>query len=288
MKKLFACALGAVLALGLSLPLCACGEKGGNTDANTIVVGATSAPHAEILEVVKDDLAAEGYTLDIRVYSRYEELNPALADGDLDANYFQHITYLNDYNQANGTELVPAAEVHYEPFGLWGKNVGTDEYEAAGFSKTGRTIFVPNDTTNQTRALLLLQQEGFISLPEGASPTDSLSLLDITDRKGNNIVEVTAALVPAQLLGEGDGTLAVVNGNYALEGELPENEQATALAYESAKGAAAQLYVNVIAVRKGDENSPKIKALTAAVKSQKVLDFIEEKYKGSVQALFTL
>lgn len=283
MKKFLALALSATLALGLAFSFSACGS-----DENTITVGATSAPHAEILEVVKDDLKEQGYNLDIKVYADYAQLNPALVDGDLDANYFQHITYLNDYNKENNTELVSAADIHYEPFGLWGKNISAADYEASGFSKSGRTIFVPNDTTNQTRALLLLQQEGFITLPEGASPTDDLSLLSIVDKKGNDIVEVAAALVPSQLLGGNDGTLAVVNGNYALEGGLPEEASTTALAYESSTGIIAQLYVNVIAVRKEDKDSPKIQALVAAVKSQKVLDFIETKYKGSVQALFTV
>ncbi len=283
MKKLLTLALSATLALGLAFSFSACGS-----DENTITVGATSAPHAEILEVVKDDLKEQGYNLKIKVYSDYVQLNPALVDGDLDANYFQHITYLNDYNKENNTELVSAAEVHYEPFGLWGKNISETDYAANDFAKTGRKIFVPNDTTNQTRALLLLQQEGFITLPEGASPTDSLSLLDIQDKKGNNIVEVAAALVPSQLLGGNDGTLAVVNGNYALESGLPEDSSTTALAYESSTGIIAQLYVNVIAVRKEDKDSPKIQALVAAVKSQEVLDFIKTKYKGSVQALFTV
>ncbi len=283
MKKFLALVLSATLALGLAFSFSACGSG-----ENTITVGATSAPHAEILEVVKDDLKEQGYNLDIKVYADYAQLNPALVDGDLDANYFQHITYLNDYNKANNTELVSAADIHYEPFGLWGKNISAADYSASGFSKTGRKIFVPNDTTNQTRALLLLQQEGFITLPEGASPTDELSLLSIVDKKGNDIVEVAAALVPSQLLGGNDGTLAVVNGNYALEGGLPEDNTTTALAYESSTGVIAQLYVNVIAVRKGDKDSPKIQALVAAVKSQKVLDFIETKYKGSVQALFTV
>lgn len=283
MKKFLALALSATLALGLAFSFSACGS-----DENTITVGATSAPHAEILEVVKDDLKEQGYNLDIKVYADYAQLNPALVDGDLDANYFQHITYLNDYNKENNTELVSAAEIHYEPFGLWGKNISAADYEASGFSKTGRTIYVPNDTTNQTRALLLLQQEGFITLPEGASPTDDLSLLSIVDKKDNNIVEVAAALVPSQLLGGNDGTLAVVNGNYALEGGLPEEASTTALAYESSTGIIAQLYVNVIAARKEDKDSPKIRALVAAVQSQKVLDFIETKYKGSVQALFTV
>ncbi len=281
MKKLLACILGTAIACGLVLPLAACGG-----DENTITVGATSAPHAEILEIVKDDLKEQGYTLKIKVYSDYVQLNPALVDGDLDANYFQHITYLNDYNRENGTSLVSAAEIHYEPFGLWGKNISAEEYDSEDFSKSGRKIYVPNDTTNQTRALLLLQQEGFITLPDGASPTQSLSLLDIVDRKGNEIVEVSASLVPTQILGGNDGAIAVVNGNYALESGLPEDSSTTALAYESSKGIIAQLYVNVIAVRAEDKDSPKIQALVSAVKSQKVRDFIDSKYKGSVQALF--
>lgn len=283
MKKLVALVFSAVLALGCAFSFSACG-----TEKDTIVVGATSSPHAEILEVVKDDLREKGYELDIRVYSDYVQLNPALVDGDLDANYFQHITYLNDYNKENNTDLVSAAGIHYEPFGLWGKNVSTTDYKSDGFGKTGKKIFVPNDTTNQTRALFLLQQEGFITLREGTTPTDSLSLLDIAQDNGNEIVEVDAALVPAQLLGSNDGSLAVINGNYALASDLYENDDATVLAYESAEGIIAELYVNVIAVRKEDANSDKTKALVEAVKSQKVLDFISTKYSGTVQALFTV
>ncbi|MGN1416763.1 MAG: MetQ/NlpA family ABC transporter substrate-binding protein, partial [Oscillospiraceae bacterium] len=160
---------------------------------NVIKVGATSTPHGEILEFVKDALAEKGYDLEITIYDDYVLPNKALADGELDANYFQHTPYLNSYNESNGTDLVSAALIHYEPFGLYGNGVASVADVAEGAS-----IVIPADDSNETRALLLLAQEGLITLPEGANATDGVTTLDIVDDHGYNITTVQADTVAAQ------------------------------------------------------------------------------------------
>lgn len=178
-----------------------------------IIVGASSTPHAEILEQVKEALAAEGYALDIVVYDDYVLPNQALADGTLDANYFQHSPYLDSYNAANGTELVSAALIHYEPFGIYGK--GIEDLSALA---EGATILVPADDSNETRALFLLQQEGLITLPEDASAEVGVTTLDIVDNGGYDIQAVQADTVPAQLENSDEGTIAVINGQLCAPG----------------------------------------------------------------------
>ena len=243
-----------------------------------IIVGASSTPHAEILEQVKEALAAEGYALDIVVYDDYVLPNQALADGTLDANYFQHSPYLDSYNAANGTELVSAALIHYEPFGIYGK--GIEDLSALA---EGATILVPADDSNETRALFLLQQEGLIKLPDDADAAKGVSTLDIVDDGGYNIVTVQADTVPAQLKNAAAGSIAVINGNYALAAGLKISD---ALASEDANGAAAQTYANIIAVRAGDENSPKTQALLKALKTDAVKQYIADTYNGAVVASF--
>lgn len=245
---------------------------------HTITVGASSTPHAEILEQVKDVLAAEGYDLKIVVYDDYVLPNQALADGTLDANYFQHTPYLNSYNEANGTNLISAAAIHYEPFGIYANGISSLDELAAG-----ATIIIPADDSNETRALLLLQQEGLITLPDGANALDGVTTLDIADNKGYNIVAVQADTVAAQLKNSDTGTIAVINGNYALEAGL---KVADALAIEDASGDAAQTYANIIAVRSGDENSAKIQALVAALKTDAVKEYINNTYSGAVVPIF--
>ncbi len=245
---------------------------------NVIRVGATSTPHGEILNFVKDTLADEGYTLDIVIYDDYVLPNKALADGELDANYFQHTPYLNSFNASNGTDLVAAASIHYEPFGLYGNGVAS-----VADVKEGATIVIPADDSNETRALLLLKQEGLIDLPEGANAADGVTTLDITDNHGYNIVTVQADTVAAQFNNGDEGSLAVINGNYALAAGLSSSD---ALAVEDASGDAAQTYANIIAVRNGDENSAKTQALIKALETDDVKDFIDETYKGAVVAIF--
>lgn len=278
MKKFFKALLGATLALTLSLSFASC-EK---DDSKTIKVGASSTPHAEILSHIKDDLKAEGWTLEIRVMDDYVTPNTALQQGDLDANYFQHLPYLNNFNAENGTTLVSAAAIHYEPFGVYGKNVTKEDFAE---NKTGRTILIPNDGSNCTRALFVLQDEGYITLKDGVSASDNLSDKDIADKKGNTVTLVEAAQIPAQLENADGGTIAVINGNYALAAGLSVSN---ALATERADGDAASLYANIIAVKAGNETSEKTKALVKALKTQKVIDYINSTYNGAVQATFVL
>ena len=291
MKKKFALLL--TLALAVSA-LAACGQKdnppaasGSSTsgtassstgEKETIKVGASSTPHAEILEQVKDALAEKGYDLDIVVYDDYVLPNKALADGDLDANYFQHTPYLNSYNASNGTDLVAAAKIHYEPFGLYGNGVS-----AVADIADGATILIPADDSNETRALLLLAQEGLIELPAGASAEKGVTTLDIVDAKGYNVQAVQADTVPAQLANSNPGTVAVINGNYALQAGL---KVADALAIEDASGDAAQTYANVVAVRAADADSAKTKALVEALQSDAVKEYIESTYNGAVEPMF--
>ncbi len=286
MKKLALISLAAALVVS-TLTLAGCGSSttgtkaAGETSASadkTITVGASSTPHAEILEQAKAALEAQGYTLKIVVYDDYVLPNKALADGELDANYFQHTPYLNSYNESNGTDLVSAASIHYEPFGIYGNGI-TDLTKLAA----GATIIIPADDSNETRALLLLQQEGLIKLKDGASAATGVTTLDITDNGGYKIVDVQADTVAAQLKNSDKGSIAVINGNYALAAGLKISD---ALAQEDASGDAAQTYANIIAVRKGDESSEKIKALVAALETDDIKNFIAKTYNGAVVAIF--
>lgn len=267
MKKIIAL----VLTLTLVLALAACG---GSSDDKTIKVGATPAPHAEILEIAKEILAEEGYTLEIVEFEDYVIPNTSLEEGELDANYFQHITYMNGFNEEHGTHLVNAGGIHYEPFGLYaGKCASLEELP------DGAQIAVPNDGTNEARALLLLEQEGLITLKEGVGLSATKS--DIAENPHNyDIVELEARLLPTTLQ---DVEMAVINGNYAIDAGLKVSD---AVAVEAADGTAAEAYVNVVAVKEGNENSEKIQALVKALKSDEVKAFIEETYDGAVVPLF--
>ena len=267
---------------------CAGGKTNANADADanadasantgdtvTLKVGASPTPHAEILEVAKDILAEQGIDLEIVEFTDYIQPNVAVEDGDLDANYFQHITYLNNFNAENGTHLVSVANIHYEPFGIYaGKTASLEELA------DGATVGIPNDPTNGGRALLLLQEQGLITLPEeaGLEPT----VLDIVDNPKNlNIEELEAAQLPRSL---DSLDLAVINGNYAMEAGLTV---ADALAIESAQGVAAEAYGNILVTKEGNENDPAIQALAAALQSNEVRSFIENTYTdGSVQPIF--
>lgn len=280
MKKLFATILAVAAAACAALSLAACGSAGIDKHPYTITVGASQTPHAEILNVIEEDLAAYGYTLEVKVFDDYITPNIALEDGDIDANYFQHTPYLNTFNAEHGTHLSSAGKIHYEPFGIYGKDVTQEDYAAV---KTGRTILVPNDGSNLARALYLLQDEGYITL-KSASFTESLTTEDIADDKGNTVKAAEAQTV-AQLLEESKaGTIAVINGNYALQAGFKSQD---ALAFEDASGDAAQLYANIIAVKKGNETHPKIKALLTALCTEKVASFIAETYNGAVLPVFS-
>ncbi len=257
-----------ILALTLALSLAACGGKA--SDDKTIKVGASPAPHAAILEVAKEILAEEGYNLEIVTFDDYVLPNKSLDAGELDANYFQHITYMNNFNEEFGTKMVSAAGIHYEPFGIYAGKTA-----ALGDLQDGAKIAVPNDATNEARALLLLEQEGLIKLKENAGLAATKS--DIAENPHNfDIVETKAELLTTVLQ---DVDVAVINGNYAIDAGL---QVKNALAVEAADGAAAEAYVNVIAVNSGNETSEKIQALVNALKSEKVTDFINTTYEGAV------
>lgn len=212
------------------------------------------------------------------IYDDYVLPNQSLADGSLDANYFQHTPYLNSFNASNGTDLVSAAKIHYEPFGLYGNDVASVADIASD-----ATILIPADDSNETRALLLLAQEGLIELPADASAEKGVTTLDIVDAKGHDVQPLQADTVPAQLANANPGTVAVINGNYALQAGL---HAADALAIEDASGDAAQTYANIIACRAGEENSAKIQALVKALQSDAVKEYIEKTYNGAVVAIF--
>ena len=265
MKKLV-CAL-LITALGLSL-LAGCGDKG-----TTIKVGASPAPHAEILEVAKELLAKKNITLEIVEFNDYVLPNTSLEDGSIDANYFQHITYLNDFNETNDTHLASVAEIHYEPFAIYpGKAASLADL------KDGDQIAVPNDGTNEARALMLLEANGLITLKENAGLSATKD--DIAENPHNyDIVELEASQLPSR---REDVAIAVINGNYALGAGLTSDQ---ALAFEDAAKSAGP-YVNVLAVKEGNEDNEAVKALVEALTSQEVKDFMTEKYGEAVVPAF--
>ena len=239
-----------------------------------LVVGASPAPHAEILEAAREVLASKGYDLEIVEYTDYVIPNNALDSGDLDANYFQHKPYLDSFNEQNGTDLVSAGAIHYEPFGIYaGKTASLDALP------DGATVLVPNDITNEARALLLLEAQGLLTLKEDAgleaTPTDI-----VDNPKNLEFVELEAALLPRSLP---DEDIAVINGNYAIEAGLKMSD---ALAVEDSDSLAATTYGNVVAVRAEDAESDKTKALIEALTSPEVKEFIETTYEGAVVPLF--
>ena len=274
MKKNITRALILVLALTLTFALAGCGSKETGSDT-TIKVGATPAPHAEVLEVIADDLAEEGYTLEIVEYNDYILPNKAVTEGELDANYYQHISYLENYNEENGTDLVSAGSIHYEPFALYaGKTSSLDALA------DGAQIAVPNDGTNEGRALLLLQNLGWITLADGVGHT--ATVLDIVDNPMNlQIEEMDAAQITIALP---DVDFAVINGNYALQAGL--NANTDGLAQEDDFSDVAQTYVNVLVVKEGNEENPAVQALAEALQSDTVRTFMEETYGGAVVPLF--
>ena len=264
MNKLFAS-----LATGFALTALASGVQA----ADRITVAATAVPHAEILEFVKPTLAKEGVTLEVKVFTDYVQPNLALDSKELDANFFQHLPYLLDFNAKNGTKLASLAAVHFEPLGLYpGRSTSLADL------KDGATIAVPNDTTNEARALLLLQAQGLIELPADAGL--EVTPKDITANPKNlKFTEVEAAQIARALP---DVDAGVVNGNYAIEAGLT---MADALAAEAADSIAAQTFGNILTIREGDESRPELIALADALKSQAVKDFIASQYAGSVVAL---
>lgn len=293
MKKLLSILLCAALVLGLAAcgtaaeePSAAPASDAPASDApaseapaelEKLVVGASSTPHAEILEAVKGELEALGYELEVKIFDDYIMPNLALADSELDANYFQHEPYLLNFNAENGTELVSAAAIHYEPMSIYGGSKASLDELAEG-----DIIAVPNDGTNEARALLLLEAEGLITLKEGIdASTETATVLDIAENPQNlEIIEMEAKNIPHSLP---DVAFAVINGNYALQAGLTGED---ALASESADSDAAQTYANIVACRNGDENSDKIQALITALTSETCREYIESTYNGAVVPIF--
>ena len=243
-------------------------------DLKELTVGASPAPHAEILVAAREELTKKGYDLKIVEYTDYVQPNMALDAGDLDANYFQHLPYLEQFNEERGTKLVSAGKIHYEPFGIYaGKTASLDELA------DGAKVAVPNDATNEARALLLLEAQGLLKLKDGAGLKATKT--DIVENPKNlDILEVEAAQVPRSLP---DVDIAVINGNYAIEAGLKVSD---ALAVEASDSEAATTYGNVVAVQEGKEEDEKTKALMEALTSDAVKEYIEQTYEGAVVPLF--
>lgn len=273
MKKnlLKAISLGLVAVLSSAF-LVGCGGNG--TDEKTIRIGASPSPHAEILEQVKAEVEAKGYKLEIVEYNDYVLPNTATNDGDLDANFFQHKPYLDNFNTENKTDLVSVAAIHFEPLGIYSAKV--DNVSKIG---DGAVIGVPNDATNEARALLLLEANGLITLKEGVGVNATVN--DIVDNPKNlDIKEIEAAQLPRSLQ---DLDAAVINGNYAISGGLKVSD---AIAVEESTSVAAETYANIVVVKSGNENSEKIKALVEALQSEAVKQYMEENYDGAVVPVF--
>ena len=240
-------------------------------ELETITVAASATPHAEILEAAKEALKEQGYDLQVTVFDDYVQPNEVVESGEFDANYFQHIPYLNSFNEEHGTHLVDAGDIHYEPFGIYpGTKSSLDDVAE------GDVIAIPNDTTNEARALLLLQDNGLLTLKDGVGLEATVN--DITENPYNLDFEELEAAQVARVVGE--VAYVVLNGNYALEAGYSVAKDS--IAYESSDSVAAETYVNIIAVAEGHENDAKIQALVSVLKSDDIKKFIEDNYDGAV------
>ena len=270
--KVVSLGLAAVLSCGL-LVGCGGNDSAGADDKN-IKIGASPSPHAEILAQVEAAVEAQGYTLEIIEYNDYVIPNTAVEQGELDANFFQHKPYLDDFNANNGTNIVSVAAIHFEPLGIYSSSV--EEVSEIG---EGALIGVPNDATNEARALLLLEANGLITLKEGAGVSATIN--DIESNPLNiEIKEIEAAQLPLSLL---DLDAAVINGNYAISGGLKVSD---AIAVEESTSIAADTYANIVAVKAGNEENEKVQVLINALKSEEVKSYIESTYAGAVVPVF--
>ena len=281
MRKKIMTALILILVLSLgALSGCSNSGSGGGGESGgdaliPVVIGATPVPHAEILEYVKDKMAEEGYDLRIVEFTDYVQPNLATDSGDLDANYFQHVPYMNDFNEENGTNLVAVFPVHFEPYGLYPAKVKSIED-----LPDGAQIAVPNDATNEARALQLLEATGLIELKEGVGLM--ATVYDIVDNPKNlAIIEIEAAQIPRVLP---DVDMAVINGNYALQAGLNAGKDAVAVEDKDSIGAIT--YANPIVVKAGNENDMGILTLISVLTSHDVKEFINDKYEGGVVPVF--
>ena len=268
-RKFVTVSLAAALAIGTitanGVLVSADAEKG------TIKVAASATPHAEILEEAKPILEKEGWDLEVTVFDGYVQPNLVVESGDFDANYFQHIPYLDNFNEEQGTHLVNAGGIHYEPFGIYpGTKKTLDDLE------DGDTIAVPNDTTNEARALLLLQDNGVITLKDGAGLEATVK--DIEENTKNIQIEELEAAQVSRVKDE--VAFVVLNGNYALQAGYSVSKDS--IAHETSDSEAAKTYVNIIAVKEGNEDNEAVKALVDVLKSDEIKDYINETYDGAV------
>jgi len=276
MKKTFAIILMLCLALTV---ITGCGNEQPPAEPvaelQTITVGASVTPHAEILNAAKEELAAKGYDLQIVEFNDYVQPNLNLESGDLDANYFQHLPYLEDFNAENDTKLVSLSAIHYEPFGIYaGKTAAIADLA------DGAVIAVPNDTTNESRALLLLEAQGLIKInPDAGLKATKIDIIENT--KNLDIREMEAAQLSRTLP---DVDMAVINGNYAIQAGL--NAATDALALESSDSLAAETFANILAIREGDEAREDLAALVEVLTGDTVKAFINDTYQGAVIPMF--
>ncbi|QXE37800.1 MetQ/NlpA family ABC transporter substrate-binding protein [Streptomyces sp. GMY02] len=278
----FSAAVAATAALALTLSACGTSSDPGSSDkagsgasadaSAPLLVAASPTPHADILNFVKDNLAAKaGLKLEVKEFTDYVLPNTATQSGEVDANFFQHKPYLDDFNKKNGTDIVPVVNVELEPLGLYSKKI--DDLKGI---KSGQSIAIPNDTTNEGRALKLLADNGVITLQDGAGIDANLS--DIKDAKGIAFKELEAATLPRAL---NDVDAAVINGNYALEAELKPAQDSLAL--EKSEG---NPYANFLAVKRGNEKDPRVRKLATLLNSPEVKKYIEDTFDGSIVASF--
>lgn len=277
-KKLLSLALATILTAGL---VTGCGSSASSSDQSsssqdttqkkTITVAASQTPHSEILAEAAKILEKQGYELKVTVFDDYIQPNNVVESGEFDANYMEHVPYMEQFNKENGTHIVNAGGIHYEPFGIYpGTKKKLDELAE------GDTIAIPNDTTNEARALLLLQDNGLLTLKDGAGLTATIN--DIKENpKKLKFQELEAAQVAKV---KDEVAFVVLNGNYALEAGYSVSKDS--LAYEKADSEAAKTYVNIIGVKEGNENSDGIKALVKVLKSDDIKKFINDKYDGAV------
>lgn len=271
-KKILSLAAIGLLTAGLFTGCGSNEEKDADTaEKGTITVAASETPHSEILEQAKELLAKEGWDLEVTVFNDYVQPNLVVESGEFDANYFQHIPYLESFNEEQNTHLVNAGGIHYEPFGIYpGTKTKLEDVEK------GDVIAVPNDTTNEARALLLLQDNGLITLKDGVGLEATVN--DIVENPNEiEIRELEAAQVSRVT---DEVAFVVLNGNYALEAGYSVAKDA--IAYESNDSEAVKTYVNVIAVKEGNEDSEKIKALVKVLKSDDIKKYINDTYDGAV------
>lgn len=274
-KKIISAAIALSALVGLTLGGCG-SQKASNKDSHTITVAASPTPHSEILnKVVKPILKKQGYKLVVKEFTDYVQPNTATEEGEVDANYYQHLPYLDNFNKEKGTHLVSVAGIHFEPFGLY-----PGKLKSLKNVKDGSTIAVPNDATNEARALLLLQDAGLLKLknPKDVNSTTK----DIVSNPHNlKFKELEAAMVPTAVK---DVDFATLNGNYAIQAGFDPIKDP--LISEKVGGIAAKTYENIIVVKKGSENTDKIKALIKALKTDEVRNFINKNYNGAVLPVF--